>query len=110
MAVTLSASALANELDLDPQDADDFATATRLLSVVSSHVERYAPSAPDDIQNEAVIRFGAYLSNTRAFIGFSKLSISHIDTMPQYLHGPAFRNCGAAMLLSPWRVRRAGAI
>ena len=32
------------------------------------------------------------------------------DTAHVVNHGPTFRNCGASALLSPWKVRRAGAI
>ena len=108
--VTLTASAFAKVLGIDPQNADDLATATRLLAVASAVVARYAPSAPGVLMNEAALRFGAYLFNTRDTLGIATLSTGRIDVGLQYLHGPAFRNSGAAMLLSPWRIRRAGPI
>ena len=110
MGVTLTATAFAKVLGVDPQDADDLATATRLLEAVTAFVERFAPDAPSVLQNEAALRFGAYLFTTRETLGMSKFTAGSIDISFQHLHGPAFRNSGAAMLLSPWRIRRAGAI
>ena len=88
----------------------------RLGAVASARVEQYAPTAPDVIRTEAVIRFAGYLSES-AGDGFGAVRSKSIDIDSVTLqtdsttnHAAAFRNCGAAALLSPWKVRRAGAI
>ena len=66
----------------------------RLLAVVVEHVQLVAPDAPSDVQDEASIRFAAYLYD-------APTSASG--------HGfaAAWRNSGAQSLLSRWTVRRA---
>ena len=105
MAVTLSATDLAAAIGA----SDD--VATRLLAVAKAHVERYAPLAPDDVANEAAIRFAGYLNQSTGFTGaLRSISLGSVDLEVASTHGPAFRNCGAAALVSPWKIRRAGAI
>ena len=72
-------------------------------------VEQYAPGAPDALQNEAAVCFAGYLAQSD-FGSIMKETVgpSSFDFVTN--HAGAFRNCGAAMLLSRWRVRRAGAI
>ena len=83
-----------------------------LGAAASAMVERYAPGAPQAVKDEAVIRFAGYLAQSD-FGGFRSegQGVGAIPG-PEYVtnHAPAFRSCGAAMLLTPWRVRRAGAI
>lgn len=86
----------------------------RLGKVASDRVENYAPGAPDATRTEALILFAGYLIET-AGNSFGALRDETIDAGPVKLdyayqanNGPAFRNCGAAGLLSPWKVRRAG--
>ena len=70
---------------------------TRLLAVGTAHVERYAPGAPEPVQDEAVARVAGYLfDQPNAGRGVAYAS--------------ALRNSGAASLLLPWRVHRAGSI
>ena len=70
-------------------------------------VERAAPAAPQAIRDEAVIRCAGYLLQADfATIDSETIgprTVSYITN-----HAAAFRNSGAAGLLSPWRVRRAG--
>ena len=84
--------------------------ATRLLPVVKARVERYAAEAPEEVQNEAAIRFSGYLAASPGFGAYRKLEVGATTFEIPPTHGPAFRNCGAMALLSPWKVRRAGAI
>lgn len=106
MSVTLDAAGLADAASID-SDA-----ATRLLPVVTARVERYASGAPDALHDEAAIRFAAYLAgatpnpNAAGNVGIGSLSITNTS----HSHAAAFRLCGAAGLLSPWRVRRAGSV
>ena len=75
-------------------------------------VEREAPGAPQDLRDEALIRFVGYLAQSD-FGGFRSEGQGVGNAPgPEYVtnHAPAFRSCGAAMLLSRWKVRRAGVI
>ena len=83
--------------------------ANHLGMVAAEAVEAYAPSAPQVLRDEAVIRFAGYLAQSD-FGGIAKESIGPLDTEYTVNHANAFRNSGAAMLLSRWRVRRAGRI
>ena len=96
MTVTLTTSAFREALRLDFQSAAALTEELeRLRGTATEHVERYAPDAPEDSQNEAVVRMAAYL----------------FDQPPHTRAGGsanAFRNSGAARLLLPWREHRAG--
>lgn len=81
----------------------------QLLEVASAHVERYAPGAPVACRNEAIVRFVGYLA--AASPGhLRRLDVGNTELEFVSNHASAFRNSGAAMLLSPWRVRHAGTI
>lgn len=68
---------------------------TRLLGVCTETAELLAPEAPDAILDEAVIRMAGYLyDQPEAHRGGGYAS--------------AWNNSGAAGLVAPWRVRRAG--
>lgn len=103
MAVTISAADLGAAAQLTNDQA------SRLLPVAKMLVERYAPAAPEEIQNEAAIRVAGWIGHTAA------ASISRVETGPratEYAVGQtgALRHSGAMSLLVPWKVRRAGAI
>ena len=103
MAVTILAADVAAAAQLDEP------TGTRLLAVATALVERFAPDAPEAIQNEAAIRVCGWLAHT------APGSIAQVTTGPrttEYAVGQkgALRHSGAMSLLSPWKVRRAGAI
>ena len=88
---------------------DGLARAARILAVAVAAVEDYAPGAPDVLKDEAVYRFGGYL------IGSDYGQVAKETVGPQAFeypinHASAFRNCGAAMLLTRYRVRRARAV
>ena len=104
MAVTISAADLATAIGASED------VATRLLAVVKAHVERYAPSAPSEVQTEAAIRFSGYLASAPGFGAYRKLEVGSTTFEIPPTHGPAFRNSGAMALLSPWKIRRAGAV
>ena len=77
--------------------ADETAILTRLLDVGSAIVGKHAPDAPAAVADEAVIRLAGYLfdqPNAGRGIAF----------------GDALGNSGAAVLLEPWRVHRAGSL
>ena len=94
MAVTLTVEELTAALRLG-DSPEELAEATRLLAYTSESVERHAPGAPDVALNEAAIRLAGYLFDApNAGRG---LSFAH-----------SFRNSGAAAILLPYRVHRAG--
>ena len=103
MAVTITATELAEAVGTDS------ATATRLLSVATALVTRYAPDAPDAIANEGVIRAAGWLAEQPAasITGETEGDVrtSYAPTMQS-----ALRHSGGMGLLSPWKIRRAGAI
>ena len=108
MAVTLTSPELAVATGLAETDPGG-TVAARVLAVATQVVEDYAPSAPGVLQNEAVIRFGGYLSQSD-FGGIPEETIGPKSVKYTVNHAAAFRNCGAAALLTRYRVRRAGAI
>ena len=103
MAVTLAAAELAEAVGVDS------ATATRLLAVATELVNRFAPDAPAEISNEAVIRCAGWLAEQPNAAITSEtegdIRTSYAPTMTS-----ALRHSGGMALLSPWKVRRAGAI
>ena len=88
---------------------DSDTRAAELGAVASAMVEQYAPGAPGALKDEAVIRFAGYLAQSD-FGTIAKEGIGPRDVEYVTNHASAFRNSGAAMLLTRWRVRRAGAI
>ena len=103
MAVTITETELAEALGVNQALAD------RLHPVAVALVERYAPDAPEAIQNEAAIRCAGWLADTPAP---SLQSEQYGDVAVTWAPGQlsALRHSGAMALLSPWKVRRAGAI
>ena len=81
--------------------------ACRLGPVVSELVERFAAGAPAAVKSESVIRAVGWLHGNRP--GLRKVNVSNIDI--EFSGGQsALRNSGAMSLLSPFKIRRAGAI
>ena len=103
MAVTLTASALAQGLAVNQALAD------RLLPVVTALVEQHAPGAPEAVQNEAAIRAAGWLAEHPSAAVRSETTG---DIRTSYDPGmtSALRHSGGQALLSPYKVRRAGAI
>ncbi len=85
------------------------ARAEALLMVTTALVDRFAPDAPQPIKDEALIRTAGYLAEQpRAAIRSE--SIGDVATAFTPSNTSALRHSGAMALLSPWKVRRAGAI
>ena len=94
MAVTLTVAELAGALRLG-DSTEETTEVTRLLAYATEAVNRYAPGATDAPANEATIRLAAYLfdqPNAGRGVGFAN----------------ALRNSGAAAMLLPYKVVRAG--
>ena len=109
MAVTITASevtAATNYAFAGRKIGDHLAAATRLLPVATAMVEKYGGAAvPEAVANEAVIRICGYFLEGR-FGAFAGAGV----VIPPQSHAAAFRNSGAQNLISPFKVRRAGAI
>ena len=101
--MALTAQGLAAELGVT-QDR-----ATELLGVVTALVNRYAPDAPEAVQDEAALRAAGYLNEQP---GAAITSESTGDEATRYAAGnvSALRHSGAMALLSPWKARLAGVI
>ena len=83
------------------------AVACRLGPVVAALVDRFASGAPAVVKSEAVIRAAGWLHSNRP--GLRKVGVSNIDI--EFEGGQsALRHSGAMALLSPFKVRRAGAV
>ena len=92
MAVTLTVDELGFSLRVDPDkliNADQRAELTRRLAAASETVTRHAPGAPDELQNEAVVRMVGWLAGMRLDV-------------PE---GNALRDSGARALLAPYRAK-----
>ena len=103
MAVTITPALLAEAVGVD------LTTATRLKAVATELVTRYAPDSPDAVANEAAIRTAGWLAEQPSAAITSEaegdIRTSYAPTMLS-----ALRHSGAMALLSPWKIRRAGAI
>ena len=97
-------------LELGMAISTDTQTAGELLAVAAEMVESYSPHAPGTHKRESIIRFAAYLKNaenpghTDETFGPKALSGIIVN------HSSAFRNSGAAMLLTRFKRRRGGKI
>ena len=94
MAVTIDAAGIVAALRLS-NSAEELAEVTRLLEYATDAVLVHVPNAPDSAHNEAVRHLCGYLYD-----------------MPEAARGDAYansmRNSGAARMLLPYRVHRAG--
>ena len=94
MVVTLGITELVAALRLS-DSPEELAEATRLLEYATEAVTKHVPTAPDAIHNEAVRRLAGYL--------YDQPEASRGDA-----YSNALRNSGAARILLPYRVHRAG--
>ena len=88
-------------------DSDDAACA--LGALAAARVELEAPDAPQAVRDEAVIRYAGYMAGSD-YGGVVDETIGPQSITYAMNHAAAYRNCGAAGLLAPWKIRRAGAI
>ena len=89
----------------------DYNAAAEIGEMASALVQEHAPNAPVAVKDEAVLRVVAHLWDT----GIGSTIVTSETVGPRtsaYVTNlsAAFRNCGAAGLLSPWVQRRAGLI
>ena len=105
---TAALAAAIRELGAALGEDDDDVTA-RLGATAAALVERFAPDAPTAIKCEAVIRAAGWLREAPSY-GARSESEGEISTSYTASSTGALRVSGAMALLSPWKVRRAGAI
>ena len=87
----------------------DDATLDRLGSTAAALIERHAATAPQPIKNEAAIRCAGWLAQ-QPMAAVRSEGTGDIRTSFAPTHTSALRHSGAMALLSPWKIRRAGAI
>ena len=100
MAVSVRADRLAEILRCDATRAAE------LLGTATELVERYAPTAPPNVANEAVIRTAGYLLEQPA-AAQSWDQVGPLLSRFAPAHVSALRHSGAAALLTTYRRRRA---
>lgn len=103
MPVSIAAAELAAEIGAETTRAE------RLLDVATRVAETYAPDAPDELLNEAVVRCAGYLAQSD-FGGVRSETIGPRSVEYVVNHAALWRNSGAAALLTRWRRRRGGLI
>lgn len=107
MALTLDTSAVIAQLmerkkAMDPESRaaahnSDLRRIERLLKTAAAYIERRAPAAPQEAQDEAALLFIAY-------------ALERGGGDPEGVRGApnVWRHSGALSILAPWRVHRAG--
>ena len=106
MAVTLAQLRAAIEIETDASTDESL---QRMLDTAAALVERYASGAPVSVSDEAIIRTVGWMANQPSFSLRGRTSVgvrSSFDTGQL----SALRHSGGMALLSPWKIRRAGAI
>ena len=80
-----------------------------LGATASALVERFAPSAPQVVRNEAALRAAAYMHarEPRAMQGVTTQTLTLTFARERFYNPNMLVNSGAASLLLPWRSRRA---
>lgn len=93
----------------DPNTSESSENAlTWAVETAANLVCRYAPSAPDAVMREAIRRCADWmLGKDTVFVEVSLQGRSQSYAPGQW---SALRHSGAMAILSPWKVRRAGAI
>ena len=87
----------------------DEALLDRLGATSSELTERYAPSAPQAIKNEAVIRTCGWLVEQPS-AALRQIEVGDVTRAYAVTSMSALRHSGGMALLSPWKIRRGGTI
>lgn len=107
MAVSLTAGEIFDRLGVtDPQERN---AALQIAETATLLVDRYAPDAPTPVSNEAAIRCTGWLLEAPSSGAVRERTGDLATTFSPESTG-ALRASGAMGLLSPWKIRRAGAI
>lgn len=105
MAVTITAAALAGNIGVTETRAAE------LLDTATALIGRYMGTAtfPDAIGNEAAVRCAGWMA-AQPYASVRREDQGGVSTSYNPAMQSALRHSGAMALMSPWRVRRAGAI
>ena len=95
MAVTLAEARLF--LYIDGLDREVDAQIQKMIDVATAILERRAPSAPEAVRDQAVLRVTGALYDERGITSGETVPISHSGL---------FQACGALALVRPWVIRR----
>ena len=106
MSLAAATAALKSAIGAEHLDDDRVAA---LGSAASSLVEKFAPTAPDEVRCEALIRCAGWLHQAPSS-GVRRQGVGPIDVSYSPAMTGALRASGALGLLSAWKIRRAGAI
>lgn len=90
--VTLDTAGLADALRVS-QTVDGLVRVDRLLQAAKARVERFAPNAPDAVQDQAVVMLARYMLD------------AHPETADYMARSASFANSGAKSLLATYRRR-----
>ena len=96
MAVTLTAAQLREAMRMG-DTTEENAEVARLLSYATEAITKHVATAPDAVHNEAAIRLASYL-------------IDQPNAGRGAMFANALQNSGAASILLPYRVHRAGSV
>lgn len=80
-----------------------------LGATAALRVEHYSPRAPQPAKDTAVEMYAGYLAQSNPG-PVTKIDVGNVNIERQINHAAAFRHSGAMAMLSPWKIRRAGAI
>ena len=100
--MAVDATLIASETGLDATRA------ASVLAAVTALVESYAPSAPEAIKDEAIIRCAGWMAQAPSG-GQRREGTGDIDTAWSPAMTGALSASGAKGLLAPWRARGAAA-
>ena len=78
----------------------------RIVEAAALAIDRYAPTAPDDVSDEALVRYATALATSAAQLNRHSITTGDIRIRFVVDDADLFRRCGAKALLSPYRVRR----
>ena len=87
-----------SETGVNLPNENDNLRACELGEMASDLVERYAPSAPVSVRDEACIRLIGYISQSSSYGAIRKMGVSSLDIEYVVNHSAMFRNSGAAAL------------
>ena len=97
MAVTLAEARLF--LYIDGLDREVDAQIQKMIDVATAILERRAPSAPEAVRDQAVLRVTGALYDERGVTGGEEAS-------RPISHSALLQACGALALVKPWVIRR----
>ena len=106
-----SAAALINareRVEKQAISAKDDEIVDSICEATAEVIQKYAPLAPQAVKDEAFMRLAAYMHSKVDLV--TRERDGEMEMEYDLNASALFRRCGAQGLLSPWKIRRAGAI